>query len=446
MRKISVVFMLLVIGVFSCTKDRMPTLIELDNQLRSLVAASAPNGQLDFYVLPSEKNLDEIPQDPKNPLTEAKVSLGKFMFYDTGLATKPMKPSGLGTYSCASCHIPEAGFKPGTFQGIADGGSGFGINGENRLMNNDYTEDELDVQDARAISLVNVAYVTNTFWNGQFGATGVNEGTEDVWDQDEVSMLNHLGHEGIETQNLEGLHAHRIEIDKEVLDNNGYTELFDEAFNDIPVEERYTTETASLAFSAYIRSIISNKAPFQNWLKGSTDALGYSEKKGAILFFSKANCSTCHYNQNLGSPEFHALGVNDMYQQPSYSTKSDDRRNLGRAGFTMLDEDLYKFKVPGIYNNADSDFFFHGASARTLDDLIEYKNNGVRENMNVPESQISVKFKPLNLTEEEKSHLKAFIKVGLSDPNLLRYQPTSVPSGSCFPNADSQSVIDLGCN
>lgn len=446
MRKISLVFTMLVIGIFSCTKDRMPTLIELDNQLRSLVASSAPNGQLDFYVLPSEKNLDEIPQDPKNPLTEAKVSLGKFMFYDTGLATKPMKPSGLGTYSCASCHIPEAGFKPGTFQGIADGGSGFGINGENRLMNNDYTEDELDVQDARAISLVNVAYVTNTFWNGQFGATGVNEGTEDVWDQDEVSMLNYLGHEGIETQNLEGLHAHRIEIDKNVLDENGYTELFDEAFNDIPVEERYTTETASLAFSAYIRTIISNKAPFQNWLKGSNDALDYDEKRGAILFFSKANCSTCHYNENLGSPEFHALGVNDMYQQPSYSTKSDDRRNLGRAGFTMLDEDLYKFKVPGIYNNADSDFFFHGASARTLDDLIEYKNKGVRENTNVPESQISVKFKPLNLTEEEKTHLKAFIKVGLSDPNLIRYQPTSVPSGSCFPNADIQSVIDLGCN
>jgi cytochrome c peroxidase len=424
----------------------MPTLIELDNDLRNLVTAASPSGELDFYVLPSENNLSEIPQDLEhNPLTEEKVNLGKFMFFDTGLATNAMKPSGMGTYSCSSCHIAEAGFKPGTFQGIADGGVGFGINGENRLMNNEYQEDELDVQDARAISLVNVAYVTNTFWNGQFGATGVNIGTEGVWDTDEVTQLNHLGMQGIETQNLEGLHAHRIEINKEVLDENGYTELFDEAFSDIPVEERYTTEVASLAFSAYIRTIISNRAPFQNWLKGNENALGYQEKKGAILFFSKANCYTCHYNQNLGSPEFHALGVNDMYQQPSYSTDADDPRNLGRAGFTQLDEDLYKFKVPGIYNNADSDFFFHGSSAKTLDDLIEYKNNGVRENMNVPESQMSVKFKPLNLTDLEKQHLKAFIKVGLSDPELIRYQPSSVPSGSCIPNSDPQSIIDLGC-
>ena len=446
MRKISLVFAIIVVSVFSCTKDRMPTLIELDTQLRNLVSASAPNGQLDFYVLPSENDLDQIPQDPTNPLTEAKVNLGKFMFYDTGLATNPMKPSGLGTYSCASCHIPEAGFKPGTFQGIADGGVGFGINGENRLMNNEYEEDELDVQDARALSLVNVAYVTNTFWNGQFGSTGVNEGTEHLWDQDEVTMLNKLGHEGIETQNLEGLHVHRIEISKPVLEENGYIELFDEAFADVPEEERYTTETASFAFSAYIRTIISNRAPFQNWLKGNLDALDYKEKRGAILFFGKANCSTCHYNENLGSPEFHALGVNDMYQQPSYSTDPNDFRNEGRAAFTQLEEDLYKFKVPGIYNNADSDFFFHGASAKTLDDLIEYKNNAVRENFNVPESQMSIKFKPLGLTDEEKSHLKAFIKTGLRDPNLIRYQPTSVPSESCFPNADTQSILDLGCD
>ncbi|MFT6784000.1 MAG: cytochrome c peroxidase [Saprospiraceae bacterium] len=423
----------------------MPTLVELDNQLRNLVASSAPNGQMDFYVLPSESDFDEIPQDPKNPLTEAKVKLGNFMFYDTGLATNAMKPSGMGTYSCSSCHIVEAGFKPGTFQGIADGGVGFGINGENRLMNNEYNEDELDVQDARAISLVNVAYVTNTFWNGQFGATGVNKGTEGVWDHEEDTKLNHLGFEGIETQNLEGLHTHRIEINKEVLDENGYTEMFDEAFGDIPVEERYTTEVASLAYSAYIRTIISNKAPFQNWLKGNESALGYKEKKGAILFFSKANCYTCHYNENLGSPEFHALGVNDMHQQPSYSTDVNDLRNKGRGGFTQLDEDMYKFKVPGIYNNSDSDFFFHGASIKTLDELIEYKNNATRENMNVPESQMSIKFKPLNLTDEEKEHLKAFITVGLSDPDLLRYKPTSVPSGSCFPNADPQSIIDLGC-
>ena len=446
MKKISIVFIAIVCTIISCTKDKMPTLVELDNQLRNLVAAASPTGNMDFYVLPSEDDLASIPQDPKNPLTESKVNLGKLMFYDTGLAQDALMPSGIGTYSCASCHIPEAGFKPGNFQGIADGGAGFGINGENRVRNSEYDEDMLDVQDARAISLVNVAYVTNTFWNGQFGATGVNVGTEDAWHLREDTELNELGFEGIETQNMEGLKAHRITINKALLDEFGYTPMFDEVFGDVPTEERYTQETASLAFSAYLRTILSNRAPFQNWLKGNESAMDYDSKKGAILFFSKANCYTCHYNENLGSPEFHALGVNDMYQQPSYSTESGDFRNLGRGGFTQLDEDLYKFKVPGIYNNADSDFFFHGASVKTLDELIEYKNKGTRENMNVPESQMSVKFKPLNLTDEEKSYLAAFLKDGLRDPQLIRYQPTSVPSGFCFPNADEQSLLDLGCD
>ncbi len=445
MRKITLVCFVLILFVIACTKDKMPVLVELDNQLRNLVAASAPDGNLDFYILPGEDDYANIPADPKNPLTKEKVELGKFMFYDTGLAKSALKPSGMGTYSCASCHIPEAGFKPGNFQGIADGGVGFGINGENRVRNTDYDEDELDVQDARPLSLVNVAYVTNTFWNGQFGATGINVGTEDVWDDDEATERNHLGFQGIETQNFEGLETHRITINKEILDSYGYTEMFDAAFHDIEEEERYTIETASLAFSAYIRTIISNKAPFQNWLKGNEAALDYKSKKGAILFFSKANCYTCHYNQNLGSPEFHALGVNDMYQQPSYSTEESDFRNLGRGGFTKREEDLYKFKVPGIYNIADSDFFFHGASVKKIEDLVEYFNLAVPENSKVPDSQISQKFKPLNLTIEEKEHLVQFISLGLSDPDLVRYKPDHIPSGLCFPNADPQSIIDLGC-
>jgi cytochrome c peroxidase len=446
MRKTVLIFSMLVFFVMACTKDKMPVLVELDNQLRNLVAASAPNGNMEFYILPDENDYANIPADPKNPLTAEKVQLGKFMFFDTGLAQSAVRPSGMGTYSCASCHIPEAGFKPGSFQGIADGGKGFGINGENRVRDIEYDEDELDVQDARAISLVNVAYVTNTFWNGQFGATGTNVGTEDVWADDPATDRNHLGFQGIETQNFEGLVAHRITINKEILDSYGYTEMFDAVFPDIPEEERYTIETASFAFSAYIRSLISNQAPFQDWLKGNEDALDYKSKNGAILFFSKAKCYTCHYHENLGSPEFHALGVNDMYQQPSYSTEASDFRNLGRGGFTKREEDLYKFKVPGLYNNADSDFFFHGASVEKIEDLVEYFNNAIPENKNVPEEQISLKFKPLNLTDEEKEHLVQFLKVGLSDPNLIRYQPESVPSGFCFPNADPQSIIDLGCD
>ncbi len=437
---------LVLVTVIGCTKDKMPLLIELDMELRRNVVATSPDGTTDFYILPDEADLANIPQDPLNPLTPSKVELGKFFFFETGLAMGALKEESLGTYSCSTCHVAEAGFRPGSAQGIADGGFGYGINGEDRGKLPSYDETEIDVQSARPLNLLNVAYVTNTFWNGRFGGGGINKGTEDVWSQSEAVERNHLGYSGIETQNFEGVVSHRITINKEILDSLGYLPLYNEVFADVPVNERYTVETASLAFSAFIRTLISNKAPWQKWLKGQSSALSYKEKKGGILFFGKAQCYQCHYNQNLGSMEFHALGVKDMYQRPSHNTSPDDHRNLGRGGFTLKEEDNYKFKVPGIYNISDAPFYFHGSSKTTLSELIDYKNIAVSENPNVSDDILSHKFNPIYLTDEEKAHLELFLKESLQDPELIRYKPDHILSGNCFPNNDLESQIDLGCS
>jgi len=258
--------------------------------------------------------------------------------------------------------------------------------------------------------------------------------------------LNHLGFEAIETQNLIGIKTHRITIDKELADNFGYTSMFDEVFSDYTEEERYSQETASLAISAYIRTLMSNEAPFQKWLNGENAALSYDEKKGGILFFGDAQCFQCHFDKNLGSEEFHALGVNDMDQIPSFNTAPDDKRNLGRGGFTLNAEDNYKFRVPQLYNMEGTEFYFHGASKRSIRDVINYKLAAQSENNRVDQSLISDKLNPINLSEEEIGQLEMFIKNSLKDPNLTRYQPVTVPSGFCFPNNDPDSVLDLGCN
>ncbi len=437
---------LLLLGLFSCTEDRMPTLVELDEELKTLVAQASPEKTLDYYVLPNETDYANIPQEPKNPLTKAKAELGKMLYFETGLALDAKKESGKGTYSCATCHVPEAGFKPNNFQGIADGGVSYGVAGEKRAMNTEYKENELDVQSARPLTMVNVAFVKNSMWNGSFGAGHVNEGTEQFWDEDPGTKRNHSGMLGLEVQNIEGLIVHRIRIEKSVLDKLGYTPMFDEAFPDVPVAERYTLLTASFALSAYIRTILSTRAPFQKWLKGDLSALPYEQKKGAILFFGKAKCANCHYEPNLGSHEFHALGVKDMDQALSYNTASTDKRNLGRGGFNHKDEDLYKFKVPGLYNVGDTHFYFHGASKTSLEEVIKYKAARVPENSRVSEERMSPKLVKLNLDDEEVRLLTVFLDQSLRDPDLLRYKPTHILSGNCFPNNDRQSRIDSGCN
>jgi cytochrome c peroxidase len=82
---------------------------------------------------------------------------------------------------------------------------------------------------------------------------------------------------------------------------------------------------------------------------------------------------------------------------------------------------------------------------RTIRDVIIYKNNAKAENTNIAPSALDERFKPLGLTNEEINALEVFIAKSLYDPNLKRFVPQSLPSGLCFPNADTQSRIDMDC-
>lgn len=447
MKKVIVLLSMTLLFLMSCSDDQVDIYKDLDQQLEQAIARYSPKGDKEFYILAQPHDFHLIPQDQKNRLSTTKVELGKFLFYETGIALDAKKSSGMGTYSCASCHIPEAGFRPGRVQGIADGGMGFGVNGEDRIMNSEYKEDELDIQSARPLSLLNVAYVRNTFWNGQFGATGVNVGTESVWNESDDTKRNHLGYEGLETQNIEGMKSHRFLVNKSLMEEFGYIDLFDKSFPEYNETYRYSNFTASLAISAYLRTLMTNEAPFQSWLQGNVDAMTVEEKQGALLFFGKANCNSCHYNKNLGSSEFHVLGVKDMDQNPSaLNKKPNDRRNLGRGGFTLQEEDMFKFKVPGIYNMSDTPFYFHGSSKSSLRDLVEYKLNAQSENDRVDQSLISDKLEAISLSETEIDHLVLFLEKSLRDPHLERFQPDYIKSGLCYPNNDEISQIDLNCN
>ena len=72
-------------------------------------------------LMPDPHNLAAIPQHPKNPLTQQKVSLGRMLFHETALGLNAEEESGMGTYSCASCHHASAGFQAGLQQGLGDG-------------------------------------------------------------------------------------------------------------------------------------------------------------------------------------------------------------------------------------------------------------------------------------------------------------------------------------
>ena len=396
--------------------------------------------------MPQSTNLRAIPQDPKNQLTQDKVVLGEMLFHETAFSTVGNFEDLAQTYSCASCHHVAAGFQAGMIQGIGDGGIGFGVAGEGRKVDFMVEMSKIDVQPLRSPSAMNLAFQTNLLWNGQFGATGVNEGTESVWPVEGPISTNRLGYEGLETQAIAGLGVHRIAIDQPSVEKNGYKELFDRALSELPTERRYSAEGAGLALAAYERTLLANEAPFQQWLRGNETAMTDAQKEVALLFFTKGKCNSCHYGPSLAGMEFHAIGLNDFDPAKVVNFKSDDPANKGRSSFTKSSEDDYKFKVPQLYNLKNSPFYGHGGTFTSVRDIISYKNEAVAENPRVRDEHLSPYFAQLNLTEDEIDLITEFVEHALYDDQLERYVPYSVLSQNCFPNNDYLSKVDLGCD
>ncbi len=400
---------------------------------------------MDYFYLPERHELDLIPQDPNNPLSNVKIELGKKLFYETGLAVHPNMPESTGTYSCASCHVPGSCFQAGIRQGIGEGGSGYGSVGEGRLPSEDYIIEDLDIQPIRTPTAIHGAYNRTSLWNGQFGAVGPNAGTESSWTPDTPKETNNMGYEGLEIQAIAGLKVHRLGVNMSLITSSYYRDLFDRAFPEFAESDRYTRETMGLAIAAYERTLLANESPFQQWIRGDVDAMTASQKQGALLFFGKANCNGCHTGPALNSERFHALGMDDLNGDGVYGNGLDDATQKGRGGFTGNSEDDYKFKTPQLYGLKAMRFLGHGASFTSVREVIEYKNNGVAQNTNVPVSQLASRFRPLGLTDLEVDALTDFVENGLDD-RFDRYVPTSIASGNCFPNNDEQSQVDMDCN
>ncbi len=417
----------------------------LDELLADAMSSVSKTGDLEYYIFPESNDYAALPnQDPANPVTAQKVALGKLLFFETGLAQIPKEDNCYETYSCSSCHLPTAGFLPGRIQGIADGGGGYGNSGEYRFIQHGYSEEDLDAQGTRPMNPMNSGYSTNTLWSGLFGAGGTNEGTEEYWTG--LADVNHTGYIGLEAQNIEAFTLHRLEINDRVLDDFGYRSMYDAAFPDFGLNERYSPTTSSFAISAFLRSFLANRAPFQKWLKGDKAALTDNQKKGALLFFGKARCFSCHRGPALNDMSFHALGTPDMYEVGGLNTGPDDVRNLGRGMFTGKDEDMYCFKVPQLYNLKDYATYFHGSSKNSLWEVVNFKMNASSENPHVSNDRLSSSFKPVRLGEEEIDQLIDFLENALYDAETDRYVPESVLSGNCFPNNDPVSQEQLGCN
>ena len=317
-----------------------------------------------------------IPED--NPLTRAKIELGRQLYFDKRL-------SGDGTVSCADCHSPATGYGANTQFGV-------GIKGQTGNRNS-------PVSFNRILSKAQ-------FWDGRA-------------DSLEAQAIGPMANP------IEMGNTHEAVV-KLIGSNEGYRIQFEKIFGKKP-----DITLAGKAIAAFERTIVTGPSPYDLYepvrrllesfpeeladldelktedpdlykqftgLKAVADRHPMSEeaKRGRDLFFSqKSNCSACHVGANFADELYHNLGVGMDAANP----------DLGRYSETKQEKDKGAFKTPTLRNIAQTAPYMHDGSQATLEEVVEWYAKGGH-----PNPHLSDKIKKLDLTAQDKKDLVEFMK------------------------------------
>ena len=166
--------------------------------------------------------------------------------------------------------------------------------------------------------------------------------------------------------------------------------------------------------SAFERTLITNNSPYLQYLDGDVDTLTAQQKEGLLLFFGKANCSSCHDGPMLSDFNYHALGIPENVKHPN----GVDR---GKDG-------LFRFRTPTLHNVAITGPNMHNGKLETLIEVVDYMIISVSDNPLVTQCMLDPEFKHLHLDQDERYQLVAFLE-SLTDEDFDKTVPESVPSG-----------------
>jgi len=259
-----------------------------------------------------------IPAD--NPQTEAKISLGKQLYFDGRLSAD-------GKISCATCHDPKTGW-------AGHDATDTGIHGR--------------VGDRNSGTVTNSGYMKFQFWDGRAGS--------------------------LEEQAL-GPIVNPVEMG-ETLENvvrklnavPGYRKQFEEVF-----ETEVTADGIAKAIAAFERTIVSGPSPYDRYVAGDSKAMSESAVRGMEIFKDKGRCAACHDDPVFSDQSFHNLGVGAKAASP----------DVGREAVTKDPADRGKFKTPGLRNVALTYPYMHDGKTATLEAVVEFLDKGGEANQNL---------------------------------------------------------------
>ena len=189
-----------------------------------------------------------VPDD--NPMTPAKIALGKKFFWDTRWSTN-------GTVACVTCHRPESGW------------------GDPRQFSISFAGQPTP---RHAPSIVNRLFSDRQLW------TGLRPSLE------EQALKDSNRTDEMVVKNLAAIPAYQAE----------FRAVFGTELN---------PDGVAKAIASYVRTIVSGNAPYDRYRAGDRTALSPAAQRGLALFEGKARCVACHVGFNFTDEGYRNIGV-----------------------------------------------------------------------------------------------------------------------------------------
>ncbi|KIC63086.1 cytochrome-c peroxidase [Chryseobacterium taiwanense] len=302
----------------------------------------------------------------QNEDNEALKTLGKEIFYDQNLSDN-------GKMSCATCHLPENAFTDLKTKSQSN------VEGKTVLRNSP--------------SLYNAVFAKRFFYD--LRAFYLEQQAEHViYNEDEFNT----SYENI---------LKKLKTKKE------YKKAFKTAFKNGEVNK----ENFSKALSSYVASLYSYESDFDQFMRNEKE-ISSDAKKGYNLFMGKANCATCHFAPNFSGlvPPFfnenesEVLGITKKpISQKPLELDSDN----GRINSPVKKENSWiyenSFKTVTVRNIALTKPYFHNGAFNTLEEVLDFYNEGGGEGLGLKMKNQTLAPDKLNLTQTEMKQIIAFL-------------------------------------
>jgi len=306
MKKITLLLMLPAFVFFSCmgnqekkeTKEKTTEVSQADKDLLA-------KAQMFFKVLPTEA------PNPENALTDAKIKLGKILYYDNRLSKDE-------TQSCNTCHNIAT-------YGVDNLATSPGDNGIPGTRNSP--------------TVFNAALKGAQFWDGR---------NKDVEEQAGGPILN-PAEMAIPNEQFLIDRLKKVEM---------YQNLFAETYAD--EEDPFTYKNIRHAIAAFERTLLT-PSKFDNYLSNDVNALNDQEKKGLKTFMDQS-CIACHTGSLLGGSMLQKFALFGDYWELTGSSNVD----YGKFEETKVESDKFMFYVPILRNIEKTAPYFHDGSVTDL--------------------------------------------------------------------------------